>query len=288
MTLRVTIPTACGEAIYPPGAAFGPRLLRDWEWVWMIEGAALYRCDECEIEVPAGALLLCRPGARDFFQWDTKKRTRHLYAHFRILQTPSRWPAIARWPHLRALPENDALRPLFARLLQRAASTRSDHFAAQECRLILSQMLTIFVGGALSEENVALPEARDNAWPDAVARAWNLIAARAASGEHDNFSLPVLARESLTTPEHLCRAFRAATGFSPMQAWRLARLDRALILLARSNFSIGEIAHLCGFVSAFHFSRCFTETFESSPRALRQALRNGAQLPPPALRPAPF
>ncbi len=288
MTLRVTIPTGCSEATYPPGATFGPRLLRDWEWVWMLEGDALYRCDNREIEVPAGAILLCRPGARDSFRWDTKKRTCHAYAHFRILQTPSRWPAISSWPQFRVLPENDALRPLFSRLLQRAASTRSDHFAAQECRFILSQMLTIFVGGALQNDAALSGEARENSWPDAVTRAWNIIATRADAGEYDDFSLPVLARASLTTPEHLCRAFRAATGFSPMQAWRLARLDRALILLARSNFSIGEIAHLCGFASAFHFSRCFTETFGSSPRALRQALQNGAALPPPALHSAPF
>ncbi len=70
-----------------------------------------------------------------------------------------------------------------------------------------------------------------------------------------------------------------------MQAWRLARLDRALILLARSNFSVGEVARLCGFASAFHFSRCFSETFGQSPRALRRALKNGAALPPSALRP---
>ena len=288
MPLHVTATTACDEAIYPPGATFGPRVLGDWEFVWMIEGDALYRCDEKEIEVPAGAILLSRPGSRDFFRWDTKIRTRHAYAHFRVLQLPSRWPAISRWPQLRVLPEGDALRPLFSRLLQRAASTRSDHFASQECRFILSQMLTVFVGGATSNENAASPQAREVFWPDAVKRAWHIIATRAAAGNHDDFSLPILARESLTTPEHLCRAFRAATGFSPMQAWRLARLDRALVLLARSNFSVGEIAHLCGFASAFHFSRCFGETFGKSPRALRHDLQNGAELPPPTLRSPPF
>jgi transcriptional regulator GlxA family with amidase domain len=64
---------------------------------------------------------------------------------------------------------------------------------------------------------------------------------------------------------------------------RLARLDRAATLLVRSNFSVQEIAELCGFASAFHFSRRFKEAYGQSPRELRQQVRAGATLPAPRL-----
>ncbi len=68
-----------------------------------------------------------------------------------------------------------------------------------------------------------------------------------------------------------------------MQALRLARLDRAAVLLARSNYNVNEIAALCGFASAFHFSRVFKDAFGQAPRDLKRALQNGATPPVPRL-----
>ena len=68
-----------------------------------------------------------------------------------------------------------------------------------------------------------------------------------------------------------------------METVRLARLDRAATLLARSNYSIGEIAAMCGFASPFHFSRRFKESYGEPPRALRDRVRAGAVSPEPRL-----
>ena len=78
---------------------------------------------------------------------------------------------------------------------------------------------------------------------------------------------------------NLCRVFTESIGRSPMETVRLARLDRAMDLIARSNYSVGQIAELCGFASAFHFSRRFKDAFGQSPKALRTAIRNGAAPP---------
>jgi transcriptional regulator GlxA family with amidase domain len=60
---------------------------------------------------------------------------------------------------------------------------------------------------------------------------------------------------------------------------RLARLDRAATLLARSNYSVAEIARMCGFGDAFHFSRRFKAAYGQSPLQMRRALQNGATPP---------
>ena len=83
------------------------------------------------------------------------------------------------------------------------------------------------------------------------------------------------------------RLFAASVGRSPMETVRLIRLERALVLLARSNLSVQEVGRLSGFSSPNHFSRCFRSVYGSPPVAVRRNLLAG-QVPPSsplALRP---
>jgi AraC-like DNA-binding protein len=95
-------------------------------------------------------------------------------------------------------------------------------------------------------------------------------------------SLTELAQVAGVNPEYLCRLLKASTGRSPIETVRLARLDRAALLLARSNYSVSEIATLCGYSSPFHFSQRFKAAFGQSPRDLRRSLEAGTT--PPASR----
>ena len=287
--LQVGLPHYQGVAIYPAGATFGPRQMRDWEFVWVLEGDAEYfrrdQSGETRVAAPAGSLVLCRPDATDGFIWDENRRTRHAYFHFQIESWPNSWPDCALWP-LVALPRNDdLLRPLFRQLLHDAqepgneSSTRNAEMRALELRLTIAHLLTRFVAGDLDCAREPTPET----WPRAVEDAWKHIHQRLEEAPDAAISLRELARAAHATPEHFCRVWKAATGWTPMQAVRLARLDKAAVLLARSNYNIGEIARMCGFASAFHFSRVFKEAFAQTPRELRNALRNGATPPVPRL-----
>lgn len=51
--LDVSLP-AGGVATYPAGASFGPRVMHDWEFVWMMEGDAEYRWGETTVVAPEG------------------------------------------------------------------------------------------------------------------------------------------------------------------------------------------------------------------------------------------
>ena len=51
-----------GIAAYPPGATFGPRLLHDFEFLWIIDGSALAHFDEQLIDASPDTVLLARPG----------------------------------------------------------------------------------------------------------------------------------------------------------------------------------------------------------------------------------
>lgn len=272
--LEFTLPVAHGLATYPAGASFGPRVMRDFEFVWIIEGDAEYRWGETSVACPEGSVVLCRPGMTDFFRWDPHRRTRHGYYHFDIKHIPSRWPAMNDWPLVRREQEGQEsiLHPMFRHLLTWIGRGSED-----VCRLTIAHMLAAFISGEIATD--AVPP---DAMPAAVERAQRLIGDRLEQDPSAVISLHDLAHIALVTPEHLCRLFKASTGRSPVEMVRLARLDRAVVLVARSNYSLKEIAEMCGYSSAFHLSRRIKEEFGQSPRTIRQRIEAGH--PPPLTR----
>ncbi len=266
-------PAAYGIAVYPPGATYGPRTSSDWEFVWIIEGSVEYAGGNRSILAPAGAILLCRPGTTDFFQWDRQLRTRHGYFHFDIKSVPDDWPAIDDWPLVRQPGNDDVLRPLFRHVLRGGLGG-----SAWQTRLAVATMLAAFVSGEYTDTDTP----RDKL-PEPVARATTLIRTRLVDDPAADIQLHELAAIAGVTPEHLCRLFKSATGRSPIETVRLARLDRAAVLLARSNYTVGDIAALCGFASPFHFSKRFKAAFGRAPREFRKAIDAGGLPPVPRL-----
>lgn len=259
-----------GVAVYPPGARFGPRSMVDWEFVWLIQGDAEYTWGEETVPAPEGSIVLCRPGATDFFRWDPHKRTRHGYFHFRLPHPPEGW---RNWPLVRQTCTDDILLPLFRYML-----TWSQDGDVLQCRRTALYMLATY----LSNQRVAGGVARD-AWPPAVEQVCMYIYRRLDEDPAAAMSLGELASVACVTPEHLCRLFKTALGRSPVETVRLARLDRAAMMLVRSNYAIGEIADLCGFANSFHFSRAFKASFGESPTALRRRTFGGEIIPWPRL-----
>ena len=262
-------------ATYPPGATFGPRRLRDWEFVWMVEGDAEYRIETGGragvYAAPEGSLVLCHPDTTDFFRWDPVRRTRHAYFHFELDgASPPGWPASSAWPVVR-VPEGEGelLRSLFNHLL--AWNGFGD--TAQQEYIALS-LLAGFVTG--QTETRGIGQAR---LPEPVTQTLVFIARRLDEEPSKPLPLSELASHACVTPEYLCRVFKKATGQTPAETVRLARLDRAIALLTHTNYGIGEIATLCGFESPFHFSRLVRSVYGRSPRELRQAIANGEHIP---------
>jgi AraC family transcriptional regulator len=269
LDLEISLPTGYGVATYPPGASFGPRRMRDWEFVWLLQGDAEYTWGDLTVAAPEGSLVLCRPGAIDSFQWDRVQRTRHGFFHFQVSSVPPHWAPWEDWPLVRAPEEEDILRPLFRHLL-----TWMDGGDPDGCRLTIAAMLNVFRTGQRATGGMVR-----EAWPPAVELVCAYIARCLDEDPAASLSLPALASVACLTPEYLCRLFKSSLGHGPAETVRLARLDRAATLLARSNYSVGEIAAQCGFASPFHFSRRFKDAYGQSPSELRRHLQAGASLP---------
>lgn len=73
------------------------------------------------------------------------------------------------------------------------------------------------------------------------------------------------------------RIFLKHLGCTPSRYYLKLRLDRARRLLKQTSCSIVEIASMCGFVSATHFSRCYRKYMGSAPKVARSSGRNTVQ-----------
>lgn len=81
------------------------------------------------------------------------------------------------------------------------------------------------------------------------------------------------------------RLFLKHLNCTPSRYYLKLRLDRARQLLKQTTCSIIEIASMCGFVSAPHFSRCYRKYIGVSPKEERAALCTLKQFDEPSMQP---
>lgn len=90
---------------------------------------------------------------------------------------------------------------------------------------------------------------------------------------HDNLatdlSLDDLAGLAAMSPFHFSRAFKAATGRSPLQYVIERRIEYSKVLLKTTKLTVAEIAFRCGFESQGGFGRHFRKRVGTSPGSFR-------------------
>jgi transcriptional regulator GlxA family with amidase domain len=89
--------------------------------------------------------------------------------------------------------------------------------------------------------------------------------------------LACLAKLAYMSSRNLVRAFKTATGLTPLQYQQRLRLEFAGSMLQDSRLTLESIAERCGFADARHFRRLWKSTFHAPPgRARRSATAESA------------
>lgn len=259
---------AAGIAAYPPGATFGPRLLFDFEFIWLITGSAKCQFNDHLIDAPAGTVLLARPGMTDRYDWDTKERTLLAFFHFSFDYSEGDWPALKDWPVVRKLDSEDILPTLFRYVIGLA---RTDQPGKE---VLIEAAVALMVRGFLTGKSAVLLEPHQEL-PEAIQKALAAIRESMATDPVRPVTLKALAKAAHVSSEYLCRLFRKYLNLGPLECAGLARLERAASLLVRSNLSIKEIADAMGFSSPYHFSGKFRKVYGVSPRDYRWSMQSG-------------
>lgn len=84
-----------------------------------------------------------------------------------------------------------------------------------------------------------------------------------------DFSVERLGMEVGLSRVQLYRKVKALTGLTPVELLRKARLERARMLIEKTDKSVSEIAYEVGFSAPSYFNKCFKDEFGMSPGALR-------------------
>jgi AraC family transcriptional regulator len=256
-------------AQYPPAASFGPRLLSEYEFVWLLDGSAVWTAlspgrdagapPDLHASLQPNMLLLAPNGVIDSYHWDDRVPSRHAWAHFRI-EDPGRLGPAADWPLTRNMASSPILVGICSYLLDLAASDTSE--SQMRTQELLGVLLELFVNGPL-----------DGPSPLGTEHIQTAVAAVRGIWQRDRvriIEVDELAAAAGVSSGHLFRVFRAEYGCGPSRALELVRLARAAVALQRSNASLGEIAGMCGFANPYHFSRRFTAAYGLPPGAFRR------------------
>ncbi len=262
-----------GITVYPAGTHCGPRIISDWEFVWIVTGNSIYQEYGKKYTFSARSVALVQPGTPHGFTWDTKGYTRHGYIHFTMPEKDQDLPPMAHWPHLRELVEDSLLQPLLNQVLM--AMAEGDVDFAHRC---LHLAVRAFVTGR------GCGEAQESKAPPVIEATFAWIADRWAENGLRQLALTDLARAVGVSPGHLDRTFHRYLGISPMEAQRRLRLDRAARLIRDGGQSVQAAAAATGFVSPFHCARRFRTCYGMSPSTLRGGAASGVLVP--AVQPA--
>ncbi|MEL6977474.1 MAG: AraC family transcriptional regulator [Pseudomonadota bacterium] len=84
-----------------------------------------------------------------------------------------------------------------------------------------------------------------------------------------DLSLEAIAGEAAMSPFHFSRAFKAATGRSPLQYVIAERMDWARTLLRTTRAPVAEIAYRVGYHDASRFARHFKRAYGATPASVR-------------------
>lgn len=262
-----------GVATYLAGATFGPRTLRDYELVWIIQGKVTYIHDDVQVPAPPGTVILGRPGFVEEYLWDPHQTTRHAFVHFDIRRLPRDWPGVSRWPIAQPIASGDLMLALFREVVNSLAGSIGNRPLPRSVCRILEAMLDRFLARPDPASN-----ARASPMAPTVRFTLDFVSRSLAQPSAHRLTLIELASRASVSPKHLCRLFQQSLSVSPMEAVRLMRLDQAMSLIQRSNLSIKEIAVRCGFASQYHFSRCFRQAYGRPPMSVRRDVQAGVPL----------
>lgn len=89
---------------------------------------------------------------------------------------------------------------------------------------------------------------------------------------NSNISIEDLCKVCNLSPYHFIRIFKQETGKTPHEYILDKKIEEAIKLIEGKQYSLNEIAQLCGFISQSHFSTVFRKRIGISPSLYRKQL----------------
>ena len=229
-----------------------PRIIPNYELVWIVKGRGQIVIQERTTTVAAGDLICFRPGVLHSLAALDEPYMEFYGVHF----TPPPETDDLPIPNVMHLEAPYRIEALFRELYE--AHSQKTYFYQWRQNVVLEQILCELMETA--EQKKAPAEA--------------MRIRRVLAYIHEEpcraFSLEELLRQAGVQKTVFLQSFRRVTGMTPKRYVLALRMAYARELLLETDLSVAAIAEKCGFDDAFYFSRCFRQHFAASPRQYKK------------------
>lgn len=220
------------------------------------------------VPLSPGRILCLRPGSRHHATHDPRRPLGVCFLHFDFVDRRGRAMRLGdagRPPLHRFLEEVDH----FERILRRAVrlAKAPDRSQREEAAALVRSVLH-----AMDAAGAAPPAPRSP-----TSRIVREVAGFIDEHPGRLWSLYELAGRAGYGVDHFARAFKSTLGLTPGEYRIRARIERARILLASSDMTIGEVARALGYADVFFFSRQFKERTGLAPSEWRSSRPRGSR-----------
>jgi AraC-like DNA-binding protein len=251
-----------GEYTYADGDRFGPLLGRQLEIIYLRTGKVSIACDSETFEVSAPSMVLMFSTRRLEYQYGSQDNCHVAWCQCSgsglTLQTLA-----ALGPMKGVLPPSDVARTLMELGVGLAIqpgdepSPLAHALAIATFQEFFDRKYSGFVGNPVPQQIELVRQHIDRNFEKPA-------------------SMPLLAKVSGLSPQHLNKLYQSHYGENPLDyLWRL-RTRQGAFLLQHTGLRVSQIAYRSGFKTPNHFARCIKKRFGISPRALRAQRWHGS------------
>lgn len=247
-----------GDVVYGVRGEFGPRKQPYLQLVYFYNGSLRVIANERERAMQGGEALFLIPGVTYKIYFDRDEPTRHGWVDLLTVYERPSWSNSPE-SEARAFPFTERMRSL-AEIAINAPHAKSGKEGG--LRLALGQAIVeeALLAAGLAEDTA------DSHLPTPILRAQTVMMQQFSH----HLSLDEIARRSGVSKAHMIRLFREHLGVTPARRLWQIRVEAGARLLRETGLQVQEIAELCGFPSAYHFSRLIKQAYGVSPREYRR------------------
>jgi AraC family transcriptional regulator, arabinose operon regulatory protein len=259
----------------PKGLSIDPRVIADFELVYIASGEGRYRILDAEVRYKQGSLIVTPPHVRHSYR-TLGTPVEHYALHFDVSEGFSdRYRDLRRYSGpasaISLIYDDSARIPLHIpdfdpRCVERFEALSTLH---REVSLRAYASAPLMMASAFFDL-FALVVARSTG--ESRYRSRKFAKSAAWLDEHfvQPVSMPELAAIEGYSPNYYAAEFARNYGVSPVDYLHAKRIGLARELLRTTDDSIGRIAARCGYEDPYYFSKVFKKLTRLSPRAYRE------------------
>ncbi|WP_422661133.1 AraC family transcriptional regulator [Paenibacillus sp. EC2-1] len=239
------------------GWTIGPRRIRQYQFQYVIAGAATYRIENRHYETKKGDLILHFPNEEH--EVKTIKGLPYICVSivFHFGQTP--FPLEELLPRIHYLGnfENTSLESNLTAIP--AEYHQPERLHRLRSQSLLMEVIYTILSSQKNNHKIAAPSEHTEAGNKNKRRHANLVLLKNYVKDHfaENISYEELEKLSGWTKNYIILRFKKTYNITPMQFQIQLRIERAKELAIQSNLSITEIAHQIGYADVHTFGKIF-------------------------------